>query len=103
MTFPTTSDRGIPTNLPANLDRAKVDVELLAWDGTEWKAIRTLRQGEQISRRDVFRYRVRFKPTEGWDPADLLDYGLLQTPIFDDITFTYAPAGGPRILSWGQP
>ena len=32
--------------------------------------------------------------------ANPLNNGVLETPLFDDITFAYVPSSGPRILSW---
>ena len=46
-----------------------------------------------------FRYRVRFR--NALDQP--LDDPILETPVFDDITFAWQARGGPKILSWRIP
>lgn len=46
----------------------------------------------------ALRYRVHLK-TALEDPVD---QPLLETPYFDDITFFWQPASGPRVLAWTE-
>ena len=34
--------------------------------------------------------------------TDPTNQGVLETPFLDDITFTWQPASGPRVLSWQE-
>jgi hypothetical protein len=64
-----------------------------------------LAQGERIGRAfPAFSYRVTFKP----DPRNPMtgnpdpNQPVLETPVFEDITFAYQSALGPRVLGWGD-
>ena len=86
------------------LDSARVDVELLDASGQPFSPPRFLEQDARLALHSPgFRYRVWLRPTAGWTEDELIDHPVLQTPVFDDITFTYVTVGGPRIFSWEQP
>ena len=57
-------------------------------------------QGGVLSRSaSSFRYRVTFRP----NLADPFSQPVLETPMFDDITFSFQSQGGPRFLDWIHP
>ena len=64
--------------------------------------IPSLVQGQGISQTLAgFRYRVRFLPTPTWPDQVYRDnHPVLECPWFDDITFAWQGAGGPRVLTW---
>ncbi len=69
---PEDSTSGIPTSL-----------------GASWRVGRSVTE--------PFRLRVQFSRASG--PMDL-DTPILQSPVLDDLTLVYDPAGGPRLLAW---
>ncbi len=102
---PTVPVSGEPRLLDPRLRDARLELELLDASGTA--LIQPLRQGERIGLPlDAFRYRVNFK-VKPVDPAtglvDIANQPVLETPFFDDITFEWQAATGPRILGWGEP
>ncbi len=95
---------GTPRDSDPALDgRCRVDVDLLDAAGTldtasgDPSMLGHLAPGVAISRLvPQFRYRVRLA-------VDLADPGgqpILESPVFDDITFAWQAGAGPRILAW---
>ncbi len=93
---------------PSGELRAWLELDLLdAGAGLVDPVTRPLAQGTGIQRTlSDFRYRVRFR-TRPVDPAtgaaDPMDQPVLESPFFDDITFAWQGASGPRILAWEAP
>ncbi len=92
----TTSARLIDPLLvdPSGKSRLWMELELTDEAGN---LLQPLEQGASISRTLAdFRYRVRFKTDVDRSRP------VLETPFFDDITFAWQHASGPRILGWGE-
>ena len=95
---------GVPRVVDPALDgRCRVEVDLLAASGTQHTAqgdpayLNALGQGAAVGRTlPSFRYRVRIRT----DLVDPLTEPVLESPIFDDITFAWQRTSGPAILSW---
>jgi hypothetical protein len=80
-----------------SLANAAVGVDLMEENGTT--VVRPLVQGAPLSlSRARFRYRVSFAS----GLADPLNQPVLETPVFDDITFSYQPAGAVRLLAYEE-
>ncbi len=93
----TSQPNGVLRDLDARLQNASVTVSLRRSDGSK----RPLSQGSVIGEAlGSLQYEVAFKT--GIAPM-ALDTPALETPWFDDITFAWQRASGPRILSWEQP
>ncbi len=83
-------------NAPSPND-PRLELELLDASGTA--VLQPIGQRVPIDRiLDAFRYRVHFKVR----PMDVPNQPVLETPVLDDITFTWQAATGPRILGWGE-
>ncbi len=83
----------------SRLLNSAVELELLDSAGNFTSApLQALTQGGTIGRTlDAFRYRVTFKPN-----LPSLSDPVLESPFFDDVTFAWQPASGPRVLVWGE-
>ena len=53
--------------------------------------------------RGSFRIGVDIRPRLEDDGWDKLNTPILESPVLDDLTFTYIPPGGARILHWESP
>ncbi|MBI4230001.1 MAG: hypothetical protein HY608_04115 [Planctomycetes bacterium] len=88
---------GAPRVVDATLQNAALGVDLMEEDGTT--LVRPLAQGGAISlRRSRFRYRVTFRS----NLADSINQPVLESPVFDDITFLYQLVGKIRIVSYDE-
>jgi hypothetical protein len=88
--------------LDSTLDGACLQVTLMEQDGIT--PARPLSQGGPVGlSRQRFRYRVDFRPTPTWTAPQRDNQGVMESPWFDDITFTCQWASGPRILAWERP
>ena len=86
--------------------RCRVSLDLLTPAGTldtstvpgaDPAFLGTLVQGGSVGRLlRSFRYRVRL----GVDLDDPDNSPVLESPVFDDVTFALQPASGPRVVSW---
>ena len=77
----------------------RVSLDLLDGAGTlASPALQNLRQQGEAIHRDLpsFRYRVGIKV----ELADPLNSPILESPVFEDVTFAWRPSSGPRILAW---
>jgi hypothetical protein len=93
---------GTDRQLDPTLSDARVDLELL--DGAGAALLQPLTQGAFIGKAlPDFSYRVRLRPTPTWTAAQRDSQPVLETPFFDDITFSWQAASGPRVLSWSRP
>ncbi len=86
--------------------RARIEVDLLDETGGTplldgaGDALTTIAQGAALGTSvPAFRYRLRFQT----DLADPINHPVLETPVFDDITFVIQRASGPQILAWTGP
>jgi hypothetical protein len=94
--WPSVEATGHPRPIDLRVLNARIDLALLDEAGTT--VIQPLFQGAPIGRPlDKFRYRARFhvKVPQPDQPA-------LETPVLDDITFSYLEGSGPRIWDWSQ-
>lgn len=91
---------GTPRALDPTLAGSRIEVELMDAGGTV--VLEPLAERGRMDRAvGTFRYRVRFLPTPGWAPADIPLQPVLESPWFEDITFLWQGAEGPRVLGWG--
>ncbi len=95
---------GLPRLLDSRLPGAALKLTLLDENATP---LASLAQGRAVQRQvGRFRYHVRFlvKPL---DPVsgvpDPMNQPVLESPWFDDITFAFQPASGPRVTAWERP
>ncbi len=95
------SAHGTARRIDTRLQDSNVELSLLDGNGTlTGPVIQPLSQGARIDLRlRRFRYRANFSTRM----ADATNQGVLETPFLDDITFTWQPATGPRILDWSAP
>lgn len=74
--------------------RVWIELELTDASGTSLAA---MVQGAGLQRAaGAFGYRVKFRTAL----ADLLNDPILETPVFDDVTFAWQSSGGCRVLAW---
>lgn len=89
---------GTPRLVDPALQASRIDVALV--DEAASTVLASLVQGAACHLTlSSFRYRVRFVPAL----TDPLNEGVLETPFFDDITFCFQPAEGPRVMAWERP
>jgi hypothetical protein len=90
---------------PLSPEAADAAVTLVRGDGSPLLPARLTRSGTPV-RVDlpdgVFRFGVTIRPRLAVRGLDKQNTPLLESPVFDDLTFLYTSRNGPKILSWGD-
>ncbi len=90
---------------PLSPEAADAALTLTRADGSPLLPERLTRSGAPV-RADlpdgVFRFGVTIRPRLAARGLDKANTPLLESPVFDDVTFVYTSRNGPKVLSWGS-